>query len=268
MILDYSEVKLQKGSFGVNGGNDRDLYFDRRGYCQNCKTVIKTVYNKGLVDTKSIPGTDWHRSESAWVCDHCGWWEHSYHSQLDSNDFSESFKDWEVQINSAILRKFSIGSNQVPIESLETYINKHPDDIINIHQNKMEELVASVFSDYYKCTAKVVGRSSDGGVDIILVNSDKPIIIQVKRRKSLDKSESVAPIRELIGATLLQDSKDCIFVTTGKKFTKKAIETKDLALTKKLVNTFELYNRDEFIDVLQLRKNNSEELYLKYLQIP
>lgn len=42
----------------------------------------------------------------------------------------------------------------------------------------MEELVGSVFSSFYNCEAKIVGKSSDGGVDVILVDSDHPTMVQ------------------------------------------------------------------------------------------
>lgn len=36
----------------------------------------------------------------------------------------------------------------------------------------MEELVASIFRDHYDCEVQVVGKSNDGGVDLILINFD------------------------------------------------------------------------------------------------
>jgi hypothetical protein len=46
----------------------------------------------------------------------------------------------------------------------------------------MEELVASVLPEHFACTAHVVGKTNDGGVDLILIDADEPIIVQVKRR--------------------------------------------------------------------------------------
>jgi len=257
MILDYSEHVKQISSFGLNSGKNvnRDLYFDTRGICKYCVIKMKSVHSFCDVDTKTIHGVGWHKTENVYVCDKCGWWEHSYHSQLEGEP---EYKDWEAQINSAILRKFEVDSSAVPINTLQTYIAKHPDSIIDIHHKKMEELVASIFSEHYQCEAKLVGKSNDGGVDVILIKSNKPIIIQVKRRMNLKKTESVAPIRELIGATLLQDSRDCIFVTTGKRFTRAAKDARNRALTKNLVNSFTLFNRDEFIDVLNLYANTPQ----------
>lgn len=262
MILDYSEYVTQKSSFGLNSGKsvNRDLFFDKRGICKYCLQSMNRVHSFNDVDSATIKGVGWHKSENIYICDKCGWWEHSYHSQLEGEP---EYKDWEARINSAILRKFEINSSVVPISTLRTYIAKHPNHIIDIHHKKMEELVASIFSDHYQCEAKLVGKSNDGGVDVVLIKSDAPIIIQVKRRMDLNKTESVAPIRELIGATLLQDSRDCIFVTTGKRFTKAAKDARNRALTKKLVNSFMLFNRDEFVDVLKLHVNTPQHDFSK-----
>jgi HJR/Mrr/RecB family endonuclease len=265
MILDYSEHVNQASSFGLNSGKtiNRDLYFDKRGICKYCVIEMKRVHSFCDVDTKTIHGVGWHKTEYVYVCEKCGWWEHSYHSQLEGEP---EYKDWEAQVNSAILKKFEVDSSTVPITTLQAYIANHPDKIIDIHHKKMEELVASIFSEHYQCEAKLVGKSNDGGVDVVLIKSNKPIIIQVKRRMDLKKTESVAPVRELIGTTLLQDSRDCIFVTTGKRFTKAAKDARDQALTKNLVNSFKLFNRDEFIDVLNLHANTSQRDFSKFFR--
>ena len=44
--------------------------------------------------------------------------------------------------------------------------------------------------------------SGDGGKDLILIESDKSIVVQVKRRQSRHKTETASCVRDLIGATL------------------------------------------------------------------
>lgn len=267
MILDYSESVRNYSSFGISSKTiNRDLYFDKRGFCIYCKKPMDIAYSKNDFDTKTLPDTVWHKSEGVWVCDKCGWWEHSYHSELDSG-IKGPFKDWECEVNSAILKRFDIDSLEVPIFSLQQYLKKFPDKIINIHDKKMENLVAAIFSEHFNCEANVVGKSQDGGIDIILVNADKPIVVQVKRRTKLRTTESVAPIRELIGATLLNDSKDCIFVTSANKFSKQAIETKNQALSKGIVKTFELFDRHRLIETLHLGMKSQSDYYKQFIRM-
>lgn len=86
---------------------------------------------------------------------------------------------------------------------------------------------------------------------MILINSDEPIIVQVKRRMDRRKTETVREIRDLIGATLLADSRKCIFVTTSDHFSKSAINARDCSLTKSIVDSFELY---DFISLIEAAK--------------
>lgn len=82
----------------------------------------------------------------------------------------------------------------------------------------MEKLVASIFRKHFLCEMKEVGKSHDGGIDLIMIESENPTIIQVKGRKTSSRTESVKEIRDLLGATLPPGSSNCIFVTTADHF--------------------------------------------------
>ncbi|WP_309137796.1 restriction endonuclease [Paenibacillus peoriae] len=143
---------------------------------------------------------------------------------------------------------------------LSEYINKNPDKVYEIHHRKMEELVGAVFGEHYSCEVHHVGRAVDGGKDLILVESDKTIIVQVKRRTMAGKTEGASSVRELIATTLLTVSRDCIFVTTADHFSKQAISEKDTALTKSIIDSYELFDRDKFLGVLDLVKKMLKSL--------
>ncbi|MBU3156333.1 restriction endonuclease [Clostridium estertheticum] len=175
-------------------------------------------------------------SEKVWECDTCRWWEHSLYSYMDDQHKYQQFKDWENKINSAILKKFGLNSKEVTIITLRKYISENNDYIYNIKDKKMEELVASVFKEHYNCDVRLVEKSNDGGVDLILIQSGKSTIVQVKRRTVAEKVESVKEIGELLGATMLAESRNCIFVTTVNHFSKDAIKSKQLAISKEIEN--------------------------------
>jgi hypothetical protein len=267
MILDYSESINLETSFNTSEGGNTDLYFSQRGFCLNCNLNIRASASNALVDTSSVSNFAWHRVEQAWECPSCGWWEYKYSSELESIIDASETKFGEARIRSAILKKFEIDSNVAPIAALESLISREPERIHQIHHGQMEKLVASVFSDHYTCEARIIGGSNDGGIDIVLITAEHPILVQVKRRKSSKKRESVAQIRELIGATLLTEAKNCIFVTTADQFTKSAVATRDTALTKGLVNSFELFDRHQFIECLNLKKSSDRPIYSQYLQL-
>ncbi|MCU0541450.1 MAG: restriction endonuclease [Oscillatoriaceae cyanobacterium Prado104] len=269
MILDYSQFIEHYGSYGLNclEANNRELFFEKRGFCPFCKFNLEAVHVNSLVDVSTLKGAEWHKAENVWECEKCGWWEYSFYSYINGEE-EWGLKDWELTVNSAILREFEVASNSIPIEVLRSYISKREDDVFHIHHKKMEELVASVFKDHYDCEVQVVGKSNDGGVDLILINSDEPTIVQVKRRTDRRKTESVKEIRDLIGATLLADSRKCIFVTTSDHFSESAIKARNCALTKSLVDSFELYDFSSFMSTLNLYKTDEDKQWLRMLKLP
>jgi hypothetical protein len=69
------------------------------------------------------------------------------------------------------------------------------------------------------------GKSGDGGIDLILLDSnDGNIPIQVKRRTKTRKAESVTIVRELRGAMVLSGHDEGMIVTTAPRFSKPAVE--------------------------------------------
>jgi restriction system protein len=267
MILDYSQYISQNEEYGMNTGpkkaDNESLFFHKREFCVFCNRKTERIYDDPRVDTETIHGVAWHNINSVFSCS-CGWWEHTFYGYLEGE--REGFKDWAFEVDSAILRQFNIDSNKIPIQSLRQYLAGKLEDIYHIHHKKMEELVASVLSEHYACEAHVVGKSHDGGVDLILIESDQPIVVQVKRRTKESKVEAANQIRELIGATLLQDSRQCIFVTTADHFSSQAVETRNMALKKNLVHRFDLIDLNKFVDLLQLHKKSSVVPWKKLIE--
>lgn len=240
---------------GPRKADDESLFFHKREFCVFCNKKTEKIHSDPRIDTDTIPGVAWHKINSVFTCS-CGWWEHTFYGYLEGEQ--RGFKDWALEIDSAILRSFNIDSTKIPIQILQEYLAKKNDDIYQIHHKKMEELVASVLGEHFSCEAHLVGKTNDGGIDLILVVSDNPIIVQVKRRTKEGKVEPVNQIRELIGATLLHGSKECIFVTTADHFSKQAILASKKALEKKLVTRFDLIDFSKFADLLSLYKKDNK----------
>lgn len=258
VVLDYSEYTSQSEEYGLNTAPKRSdnesLFFHKREFCVFCNSKTERIYHNPRVDIETMPGVAWHKINNVFSCS-CGWWEHTFYGYLEAEH--EGFKDWAFEVDSAILRQFDIDSNKVPIQSLRQYLGSKSEEIYHIHHKKMEELVASILSEHFNCEAHVVGKSNDGGIDLILIEADETIIVQVKRRTRKDKVEAASQIRELIGATLLQNSRQCIFVTTANRFSSQAVKTRNLALERNLVHRFDLIDREKFIALLQLNKKSS-----------
>lgn len=74
--------------------------------------------------------------------------------------------------------------------------------------------------------------------------------------------EKITHIHEL-GATLLQKSQSCIFVTTANKFSKEAEKTASLGIDLGLVKRFELINYNRFINMLKSEPKKIQQTWEK-----
>lgn len=265
MILDFREFMNQKAHKGsiYSKALNQETFYNKRGWCPFCLIETPKVHHNPEARYDIWPGGAFWEIESVWSCPTCGWWEHEFYRETDAPQ--ESLKIWEVEVNSAILRKYEVGDKSVPIEVLKDYIVENPDKIFSIHDKKMEELVASVFREHHNCTVEIVGKACDGGIDLILIDSDVPTLIQVKRRTNPSAVESVSVIRELLGATLLAGSNKCIFVTTANHFSNPAKDAANEALKRSFVKTYDLIDCEKFFAIMNLYKKDDYISWTKLL---
>lgn len=262
IILDYSDYSIFKSEYGLNSHNSKPEYFyEKLGWCPFCKKNAVKGYDKS--DSFVYDFGPWREMhEKAWQCN-CGWWQIYFYSYMEEEARN---KDWFNVVYSSQLKKFTVGDKNVPIHTLRSYLETNEEKIYSINDGRMEELVASVFREHFQCDVEVVGKSHDGGVDVLLVESDNPTIIQVKRRKSPNRTESVKEIRDLLGATLLSGSRKCIFVTTADHFSPDAINSRNVAIEKNIVESYELFNYNRFLEILKLCQIDVSTVWRNLLQ--
>lgn len=267
MVLDYKEHSLFKTEYGLNFPGSLPLqFFGKLGWCPFCAKDASVIHNKNTSFYYEF-GPRRDMTEDVWQCS-CGWWQIRYFSYMeDEPEYGEQeYKDWQSIIHSAQLRKFDIGAKDIPIDILRSYLCQHENKIYNINDKKMEELVASVFREHFDCEVRIVGKSHDGGVDLLMIDGKEQTAVQVKRRESPNKTESVKEVRDFLGATLISDSTKSIFVTTADHFSRDAINTRDKIIEKKFVQSFDLLDYRSFMDMLQLHTENPTLIWQKYLQ--
>jgi hypothetical protein len=261
-ILDYSDYSTFKIEYGMNIPNSKAKYFHGKiEWCPFCLKKAIPGYDKS--DSFTYDFGPWREIyETVWQCN-CGWWQIDFYSYMEEEN---TYKDWFQLVYNSQLKMFTVGDKNIPINTLRLHLERHEDKLYEINDRKMEELVASIFREHFQCDVKEVGKSHDGGVDLIMIESDSPTIIQVKRRKSPNKTERVNEIRDLLGATLLSGSKKCIFVTTANHFSQDAINSRNVAIEKNIVESFDLYNYKSFFDMLQLYRTDLSQIWKKLLQ--
>lgn len=187
------------------------------------------------------------------VCRTCGWWFVVEDADVGNNGFAYAY--------AGILEQFDVKSSNVPLEVLRSELPRRVDAIHDLNPRRMEDLVASILSGVYDCEVHQLGYTHDGGVDLLLLASDCPVAIQVRRRTDSNHTEGVSGIREFLGAALLAGHRDLIYVTTAARFSAAAKGAAHLAVKKELVASFELLSRRDLLSLLASRPGEDNWKY-------
>lgn len=279
MILDYSQNFITQKTFKLNVNynkkNSLNRYIKRNGvfrqnlgedflyssisHCPFCKKQMKRIHDSSRQHLDREVGS-FKETVTFYYCTECGYWtiKNSSNRVRYIDDEISKYTQSE-SVRRAILNKFEIGSNLVPLDILKSEINKRPEIMYEIAWRKMEDLVQQVFKDFFSCDVKHCGKSHDGGVDLLILDYDNPIIVQVKRHKNPNYTEPVDVVRELLGTMLIKGSTRGIFVTTAKKFSPDSEKVRNEVLEKKRVDYFELIDFDRFCAILNLTKDNLQK---------
>ena len=228
--------------------SEREVFYSA-GFCPHCQVQAPIVHYSEDDSVPGLPQVVW-----AWSC-RCGWWDIQRLGVLgpDTAVDADGY-EWAHAANwyrHGILRSFSSSDTNVPTAALRRALVDHPRLVHSLDPRKMEELVASVMSDFIAgCEVSHCGRTADGGVDLVLIHSDSTIAVQVKRRLRPDRVESVSAVREFLAAVKLQGMTGGVYVTTADHFSPQAKEEASRAVTLDLVRTFELVDRHRFFGMI------------------
>lgn len=272
MILDYKEYVTEIGEKGIVNyiSTESNLpIFSHETECPFCHTEIKNmVYKKSRRDYPDWLFGSFDQREEVIQCPICGWWEYKYQNSSDA--VVDGIRASDVEYSSAILKQYDDSSSEAPIDALRQQLLKTSDIIYSIDPHKMEDLVRSVFSDFYpSCKVYSFGKTRDGGKDGVLVDNDgKQILLQIKRRTNPNATEGVVPLRDLMGVSLLHDNvKECIFVTTADHYSTDAADHANAMVIRHKVDAFELIDCKEFLKRVDLTKDKLPTVWEKLLKL-
>lgn len=111
-------------------------------------------------------------------------------------------------------------------EELAVWLRRTRAGWYTMNTRRFERLVADVFRrNHSGAEVTHVGRPDDGGVDVLLVESDgRQWLVQAKRRESPYASEGVSTIRNLLGAMVLEGARHGVVVSTADHFSYRACQ--------------------------------------------
>ena len=68
---------------------------------------------------------------------------------------------------------------------------------------EFERFVGAILRDLLDCEVHHMGGPNDQGIDLLLIDGEKRILVQAKRRTKTGRSEQVSVIREVIGSLVV-----------------------------------------------------------------
>ena len=249
----YHQGKYDELVHNYRQPNDINKFFKQNGRCRFCNSELKKVFEGYL----EVPDDrDSYLLGDIFECPQCGWWEGiSKYTDMPDNPFENIQSYHENKYYYGIVNFFDLSSKELPLEVLYNELNKNKQILYDINPYKSEELVQSVLSDFFDCEVKHVGQTGDGGKDLIVVQSEHPILVQVKRRENPNHVELIKGIREFVGTLFIEGSKKGIYVSTAKKFSKGSIEVANELVNNRKLEYFNLIDYDKLVSMLNIEKN-------------
>lgn len=192
----------------------------------------------------SAPGNQWQR-EDVLTCAGCGWWLLAWTKvDRDGDVFRTRFRE-------ASVHAFDYEFVDEPLTALRQRIADRSLDLRDMDPHVLERLVGSVFRDHLGVSVTHVGRSGDGGIDLLIADTQNPIAIQVKRRANT-RTEGPAVVRELIGSMAIAGLRTGYVVTTADHFSDATTAATTSPMLRRDGFEVDLYTRDALLEIISV----------------
>lgn len=241
---EYDEVELTVDGFY---DPDKDEYVDAFDWeilpdfelCTYCETRLLKVEGEEKVEIEGKDDEFLLRDYCLWYCRNCRFWQSRVYFDPGVGDCMPG------PLNYAYISKWREFSSDLPdgcSVELASFIKQHPGFLHSYNPTKFEKLVADIFrANFTDSEVFHVGKPDDGGVDIVMVDSQtKQWLIQVKRRARRNTSEGVATVRNMLGAMIVEGIPRSIIVSNANQFSLRAQQAatraEEVGLTVRLVD--------------------------------
>jgi hypothetical protein len=177
-------------------------------------------------------------------CSGCAWW-YTLETVVVEDEWQES-----LTVYPSLLLSYDLTAADVPIAILQEELGKSPVILNEMNPARLELLVRDILHGAYQCDVYHVGRTGDGGIDLIVLDSDRPLAVQVKRRSRANSVERIEVVREFLGAMVSQGFQRGLFVTTACRYSRGARRLIDLvARNASSITHLEFWNCRRLIEV-------------------
>ncbi|MNL15071.1 Restriction endonuclease [compost metagenome] len=218
--------------------------------CPNCRSPLTQVedYDNSDQDIVSFGSVD--------VCTDCNWWS-ALKTFIDGHDEDENALI-TTRIFFSVLKKYKISDKDPTLEFVDRELRKNPDVIAKMNKTAFEKYMQDILREHYCKKVLHVGRSCDGGVDLLMIDDEERTLVQVKNRM-LHKSEGSPVVRDLLGAMVQKNTFNGLILSTGRHFTKEAVKTAEEALSHGKVQKIEFKNCQEILEMINVVSEKREE---------
>jgi hypothetical protein len=192
--------------------------------CPNCTSalVISTQSH-----TRGVDGGNGKLLHDMWVvgdeisystCPNCGWWYSCDYLHCQA-DFEESFH-CDTKLVEGVLKVCDPNDFTLALDELRRHILRRPDAVRQLSPRAFEELVQSIYRDFFHCEVKYLGGAGDQGIDLVVIlGHQRELLLQVKRTRHHTLVDGPEYVRALIGASALRGGQSAHLVTSASRFT-------------------------------------------------
>lgn len=245
---EYSRIGKGSGEIRVDTPpNDVQKFFYNDKVCPFCGTTLKKIF----LGIRSEPrGGDLYERGLVLECQKCKWWTYKYRFSDDADLVDEVRSFYIDERYYGITKSFNIDDRMLPIEVLTEELKKTPELLYDINPYKLEELAQEILKGVYDCEVYHVGKTGDGGKDLIVLESNEPILVQVKRRENPNHVELIKGVREFVGTLFIEDKRKGIYISTAKRYSKGSKDVAKGLINNRKLDYFELIDYDKLCSLI------------------
>ncbi len=230
--------KALKISESRQGNIRHRIYFD---CCPHCGDQLKKV-----IDDGPVPPIRQHLGVDS--CEGCGFWKVRRSTSITGTD-------WLIPH----VRSFHPQRHVAALTSLLGEVKANKARLYRMTPGQFELFVGTVLMDFFNCEVRHLGRPHDGGVDLLVVAADTPVLVQVKRRSDKEAVEGVEVVRHLFASMFAAGSQKGMVVTTAQRFSRNAQEWIHLPNLQDQSFEIELVDVRRLLDMVKACRTGSKD---------